>query len=65
MKSTFIKLISRETKNALANKPSMMTAKMNQLEDVNLIQALYEASKAGVKVILFVRGFCTLKAGKD
>lgn len=63
MKSTFIKLISRETKNALADKPSMIMGKMNQLEDVNLIQALYEASKAGVKIILFIRGFCTLKAG--
>lgn len=63
MKSNFIKMICNEIKNAMEGKPALIIAKMNQLDDINLSQSLYEASKAGVKIILFVRGFCTLKAG--
>lgn len=63
LKKTFIQLIEQEAKNALAGKPAQIMAKMNQLEDADIIQALYKASQAGVEVLLVVRGFCCLKAG--
>lgn len=59
----FLQLIKRETEHAKKGKPARIVAKMNSLEDPELTEALYEASKAGVKVTLFVRGFCCLKAG--
>lgn len=59
----FLKLIKRETEHAKAGKPAQIMAKMNSLEDPEIVEALYAASKAGVKVLLFVRGFCALKAG--
>ncbi len=61
MKSTFIKLIQKEMQNAKAGKPAYIYAKMNQLEDITLIEQLYEASSAGVKIDLVVRGFCCLR----
>ncbi len=59
----FLKLIQRETKNALAGKPAHIIAKMNSLCDKEIIAALYEASCAGVKIELVIRGICCLKAG--
>lgn len=63
MFSHFLKLIKRETEHAKAGRPAVIMAKMNSFEDPELIEALYEASQAGVKVLLIVRGFCCLKAG--
>ncbi|MAF77052.1 MAG: RNA degradosome polyphosphate kinase, partial [Halobacteriovoraceae bacterium] len=57
----FIELIENETKNAQAGKPARIVAKMNQLEEPQIIEALYKASQAGVKITLFIRGFCSLR----
>lgn len=63
LRTKFLRLIERETKNARAGKPASIIAKMNSLCDKEIIAALYEASCAGVKIHLVVRGICCLKAG--
>ncbi len=63
MKSTFMAKIQNEIMNKKAGKPARIIAKMNSMEDEVITEALYEASQAGVEVILVVRGFCALKAG--
>lgn len=63
MKSSFMNKIHQETKNKKAGKPARIIAKMNSMEDEVITEALYEASAAGVEVILIVRGFCCLKPG--
>jgi polyphosphate kinase len=62
MKDRFLELIRSEAANAQAGKPSGIVAKMNSLEDRDVIDALYGASKAGVPITLIVRGFCCLRA---
>jgi len=56
-------LIENETAQAEAGNPAEIAAKMNALTDIEIIQALYRASQAGVKVRLLVRGMCCLRAG--
>jgi polyphosphate kinase len=56
-------LIRREIDRTAAEGPGQIRAKMNALVDVPLIDALYEASKAGVKIDLNVRGSCLLRPG--
>jgi polyphosphate kinase len=56
-----IRLIDNETKAARAGKDARLILKMNQLEEDLIIQKLYEASQAGVKVDLIVRGQCSLR----
>ena len=63
MRDRFIELIRNETKMARAGRPAHIMAKMNQLEDSEIMNALIEASIAGVQVDLSVRGFCCLKPG--
>lgn len=63
LRGKFLRLIQRETKNARNGKPSGITAKMNSLCDKEIIANLYEASCAGVKIDLIIRGTCCLKAG--
>lgn len=63
LRSKFMKLIRRETKHAKDKKPAHIIAKMNSLCDEGIIAALYEASAAGVKIQLIVRGICCLKTG--
>lgn len=63
LRARFLRMISRETKNAQEGKPAHIMAKMNSLCDKEIIAALYEASCAGVKIELVVRGICCLKAG--
>lgn len=63
MKERFVKLINRETANAIQGKEARIIAKMNSLCDPVIIKALYEASEAGVKIDLIVRGICCLRTG--
>jgi polyphosphate kinase len=61
----FIELIGREISNAKAGTPASIIIKFNNLEDKVLIENLYEASAAGVKISLIVRGICCLVPGVD
>ncbi|MCR5117402.1 MAG: polyphosphate kinase 1 [Lachnospiraceae bacterium] len=63
LKKTILSLIDREKENALQGKNASIVAKMNSLCDADVIKALYEASCAGVKIDLIVRGICCLKVG--
>ena len=61
LRGRFLKLIDRERRRAESGQPAEIVAKMNSLVDVEIIEALYAASKAGVKIRLNVRGVCTLR----
>ncbi len=61
MKQRFIELIEEEIEHHRAGRPAGVIAKMNQLQDHEVIDALYRASEAGVPVDLLIRGFCTLR----
>ncbi|RPG09120.1 MAG: polyphosphate kinase 1 [Phycisphaera sp. TMED24] len=63
MKATFLRLINEEAEHATNGRPARIWGKMNQLEDPEIIQALYRASRAGVQIQLIVRGFCLLRPG--
>jgi polyphosphate kinase len=56
-------LIARERDHARAGKPASIVAKMNALLDRATVEALYEASQAGVEIDLIVRGMCSLRPG--
>jgi len=58
-----LEYIQREVQLARAGKPARIIAKMNALHEESIIQALYEASRAGVKIDLIVRGVCALRPG--
>jgi polyphosphate kinase len=57
-------LIDREIANISAGVPASMILKMNSLSDEEIIRKLYEASNAGVKIDLIVRGMCCLVPGQ-
>lgn len=59
----FIKLIYNEIENAREGKKAKITAKMNSLEDEEMIELLYKASKAGVEIRMLIRGFTSLIPG--
>jgi polyphosphate kinase len=59
----FVDLIEREAEHARAGRPAGITAKLNAISDVPLVQTLYRASQAGVPIDLIVRGQCELKPG--
>lgn len=58
-----LKLIERESANALQGLPARIIARVNSLSEPRLIAALYEASRAGVKIDLIVRTICCLRPG--
>ena len=60
---SLLKKINREAQNARAGKDARIIAKINSLNEPGLIDALYEASQAGVKIDLIVRGICSLRPG--
>lgn len=63
MRESILKLIAREISFRKAGKPAYIIMKMNSLVDPPIIAALYEASNAGVKIDLIVRGVCSLIPG--
>lgn len=63
MRSRFLEMIRREIEKHTPEHPGYICAKMNALEDPEIIQTLYAASQAGVKIDLIVRGFCCLRPG--
>jgi polyphosphate kinase len=62
-RTKFYKLIDREIMNALSGKEACIKLKMNSLTDYKMIDKLYDASNAGVKIQLVIRGICCLIPG--
>ena len=65
LRQRFIDLIDREIQVSTPDRPGLIMAKVNSLQDVRICQALYRASRAGVKVMLNVRGICVLRPGVE
>ncbi len=63
LKPRLLELIQSETERATQGQPARILAKMNSLQDADIIEALYQASQAGVDIRLNVRGICCLKPG--
>ncbi|MDR2185779.1 MAG: polyphosphate kinase 1 [Treponema sp.] len=63
LKRRLIELIDREARRSSQAYPGRIMAKMNALADTDMIDALYRASRAGVQVLLNIRGICMLKPG--
>ena len=61
--SKFLELVKRETENARAGKKARIIIKVNSVVEQSSIDALYEASQAGVKIDMIVRGICALVPG--
>ena len=61
----FVERVKRESDNAAAGKPAHIIAKVNGLSSPAIICALYEASQAGVKIDLIVRGICCIRPGVE
>ncbi|MFF2372679.1 RNA degradosome polyphosphate kinase [Agromyces sp. NPDC058110] len=63
LRKGLLKLIAAEVANAKAGKPAGIRIKVNSMVDEAIIDALYRASNAGVKVEVWVRGICSLRPG--
>jgi len=63
LRRRFLKLIDRERRRAEGGQPAEIVAKMNSLTDGPIVEALYAASRAGVKIRLNIRGICALRPG--
>ena len=61
LRERLLRLIDRERRRAEAGQPAEIRAKMNSLQDEDIIRALYEAARAGVRLRLNVRGICCLR----
>jgi polyphosphate kinase len=61
----FVDLIEREMQVSTPDRPGLIMAKVNSLEDPVICQALYRAGQAGVKIMLNVRGICVLRPGVE
>ena len=64
LRKRMMHLIKRETEHALAGRTAHIMSKINRLTDLNIIEALYEASQAGVEIDLIVRGACMIRPGE-
>ncbi len=60
MKKRFLQLIDQEIKNHLSGKPAYIRVKINHVTEPKMVQKIYDAAKAGVKVDMLVRGNCSL-----
>lgn len=65
LRNKLVRLINTEKRNALAGKPAYIYLKLNSLVDNDLITKLYQASKAGVKIKLNIRGISSIIAGVE
>jgi len=65
LRKGLLRLIDKERRNALAGRPARVRIKVNSMVDEQIIDALYRASQAGVKVEVWVRGICSLKPGVE
>lgn len=65
LRKGLLRLIDKERRNALEGKPAHIRIKVNSMVDEQIIDALYRASQAGVRVDVWVRGICSLKVGLD
>ncbi|HZI17298.1 MAG TPA: polyphosphate kinase 1 [Pyrinomonadaceae bacterium] len=63
LRDRMLGLIRRETEHARAGRPARIAVKINRLADTQVVRALYEASQAGVRIDLVVRGICMLRPG--
>jgi polyphosphate kinase len=63
MAESFLRLIRREQEHAQAGRPAHIIAKMNALLEPSVIEALYQASQAGVEIDLIIRGLSILRPG--
>ena len=63
LRSGLTERIDREIENAKAGKPAGVQFKLNSILDENFVAKLYEASKAGVKIELLIRGICAVQPG--
>ncbi|MFD4958966.1 RNA degradosome polyphosphate kinase [Microbacterium sp. NPDC058389] len=65
LRKGLLRLIDKERRTALAGRPASVRIKVNSMVDEQIIDALYRASQAGVKVEVWVRGICALKPGVE
>ncbi len=65
LKTQLLKMIQRETESSTPENPGLIMAKMNALGHEEIINALYKANQAGVKILLNVRGICQLIPGVE
>ena len=65
IKAKLLELIAAEIKHAEAGRSAAIWAKLNALTDIDMIDALYRASQAGVSISLVIRGMCSLRPGVE
>ncbi|MEP6847838.1 MAG: polyphosphate kinase 1 [Acidobacteriota bacterium] len=63
LREKIIERIDREAEHARNGRPARIIAKLNRLADAEIVNTLYEAAQAGVKIELIIRGICTLRPG--